>query len=58
MTTDTNKVLTGRRPLPPPRDTTSPDNSSVLLMSNNNTYIDFRTAYKHILIPSYYNEVI
>ena len=56
MTTDTNKVLTGRPP--PPRNTTSPDNSNVLLMSNNNTYIDIRTAYKHILIPSYYNEMI
>ena len=30
-----------------PRHTKSPDNSIVLLMFNNNTYIDFRTAYKH-----------
>ena len=25
----------------------------MLLMFNNNIYTDFRTAYKHILIPSY-----
>ena len=41
-----------------PRQTKDPDDSNVLLMFNNNTYIDFRTAYKHVLIPSYYNEVI
>ena len=27
-------------------------------MFNNNTYTDFRTAYKHILIPSYIIQVI
>ena len=37
----------------PPRQTKSPDNSNVLHMFNKNTYTDFRTAYKHVLIPSY-----
>ena len=27
-------------------------------MINNNTYTDFKTAYKHILIPSYIIHVI
>ena len=35
----------------PPRQTKSPDNS-VLHMFKNNTYSDFRPAYKNILIPS------
>ena len=30
-----------------------PDNSNMLHMFNNNIFTDFRTAYKHILIPSY-----
>ena len=38
--------------------TKSPDNSNVLHMFNNNTYTDFRTAYKHVLIPSYVIQVI
>ena len=37
----------------PPRQTKSPDNFKVLHMFNNNTNTDFRTAYKHVLIPSY-----
>ena len=35
------------------RQTKSPNNSNVLHMFNNNTYTDFRTAYRHVLIPSY-----
>ena len=42
----------------PPRHTKSTDNSSVLHMFHNNTYTDFRTAYKHVLIPSYVIQVI
>ena len=42
----------------PPRQTKSPDNSYVLHTFNNNTYTDFRTAYKHVLIPSYIIQVI
>ena len=42
----------------PPRKTKDPDNSSVLYMFNNNTYPDFGTAYKHVLIPSYVIQVI
>ena len=42
----------------PPRQTKSPDNSNILHMFNNNTYTDFRTEYKHILIPSYITQVI
>ena len=41
--------------LSPPRQTKSPDNSNVLHVFNNNTYTNFRNAYKHILIPSYIN---
>ena len=37
----------------PPMQAKRPDNSNMLLMFNNNIYVDFRTAYKHILIPSY-----
>ena len=36
----------------------SPDNSHLLLMFNNNTHIDFRTAWKYVLIPSYFIQVI
>ena len=36
-----------------PRQTKSPDNSNILCMFNNNIDSDFKTAYKHILIPSY-----
>ena len=35
------------------RQTKSPNNSNVLHMFNNNTYTDFRTAYRHVLIPNY-----
>ena len=38
--------------------TKSPNNSNVLHMFNNNTLIDFRTAYKHVLNPSYVIQVI
>ena len=31
---------------------------NLLLNFNNNTYTDFKTAYKHILIPSYVIQVI
>ena len=41
----------------PPRQTGIPDNSNVLYMFNNNTYTDFRTAYKHVLIPNYFSQV-
>ena len=34
------------------------NNSNVLLMFDNNSYIDFRTACKHVLIPSYFIQVI
>ena len=30
----------------------------MLHMFHNNTYTDFRTAYKHVLIPSYFIQVI
>ena len=36
-----------------PRQTKSSDNPNVSHMFNNNTNTDFKTAYKHILIPSY-----
>ena len=36
----------------PSRQTESPDNS-MLHMFHNNTYTDFRTAYKQVIIPSY-----
>ena len=42
----------------PPRQTKSPNNSNVLHMFINNTYTDFRTAYEHVLIPSYVIQVI
>ena len=31
----------------------SPDNFKVLHMFTSNTYTNFRTAYKHLLIPGY-----
>ena len=40
------------------RQMKSPDNSHLLLMFNNNTHVDFRTAWKHVLIPSYFIQVI
>ena len=43
---------------PTPRQTKPPDNSNVLHTFNNNTYADFRTAYKHVLIHSYVIQVI
>ena len=42
----------------PSRQTKNPDNSNVLYMFNNNTYIDFRTACNHVLIPSCVIQVI
>ena len=33
-----------------PRQTKNPDNSNMLHMFYNNTYTDFRTAYKYVLI--------
>ena len=36
----------------------SPGNSNMLHIFNNNTYTDFRTANKHVLIPSYVIQVI
>ena len=41
-----------------PRQTKSLDNSNLLLTFNNNTYIDFRKACKHVLIPTYFIPVI
>ena len=41
-----------------PRLTKSLDNSNILHIFNNNTYTDFRTGYKYILIPSYIIQVI
>ena len=31
----------------------SPDSSNMLHVFNNETYTDFRTANKHVLIPNY-----
>ena len=42
----------------PSRQAKIPDNCNVLYMFNNNTYTDFRTAYKHVLIPSYVIQMI
>ena len=36
-----------------PTQKKSPDKSNVLHMFNKNPYIDFRTAYIHLSIPSY-----
>ena len=44
--------------LSPHRETKRLDNSNILRMFNNNTYTDFRAAYKHILIRSYVIQVI
>ena len=41
-----------------PRQTKIPDKCNVLHMFNNNNYTDFRTTYKHVLIPSYVIQVI
>ena len=41
-----------------PRKTKSPDNSNMLYVFHNDTYTDFRTANKRILIPSYVIRVI
>ena len=35
-----------------PRQTTKPDNPNILHVLNCNIYTDFRTACKHVLIPS------
>ena len=37
--------------------TTSPDNSHMLQMVNNNFYTNFRTVYKHLLIPIYLGDL-
>ena len=42
----------------PPRLTKEPANSKMFFMFNDNIYAEFRTAYKHILIPSYVIRVI
>ena len=36
-----------------PGQTKNPDNSNMLHMFNNNTFTDFTTPYKHVLILSY-----
>ena len=41
-----------------PQADKEPGNSNVFLMFNNNTSIDFRTVAKHVLIPSYFIQVI
>ena len=41
-----------------PRQTKSLHSSNLLLTFNNNTYIDFRKACKHVLIPTYFIPVI
>ena len=40
-----------------PKAGKSPVNSNLFLMFSNNTYIDLRTASKHVLIPSYFIQV-
>ena len=42
----------GTEKLSPSRLTKRPDNSNMLNMFNNNTCTVFRTAYKHVVIPS------
>ena len=42
------KILTS-----PPSQTKSLDNSNTLIMFNNNTYTNFKTAYKYMLILSW-----
>ena len=42
----------------PPRQTNSSDNSNMLHRLNSNTYTDFGTAHKHVLILSYIIRVI
>ena len=42
----------------PHKHTKQPDNYNVLPMFNNKTYTDFKTAYKHVLIPNYVVQVI
>ena len=44
--------------IPPSRQKKSPDNWNMLHMFNNNTYLDFRIANKHVLVPIYVNRVI
>ena len=36
-----------------PRQTINPNNSNILQKFNNKAYTDFRTANKHVLIPSH-----
>ena len=38
-----------------PRQRKSPDNTNTFQKSDNNIDTDFRTAYKHLLIPSCYS---
>ena len=42
----------------PPQGDKSSDNSHMLHMFDNNAYADFRTANKHVLIPSYAIQMI
>ena len=42
----------------PPQGDKSSDNSHMLQMFDNNAYADFRTANKHVLIPSYAIQMI
>ena len=42
----------------PPRQAENPDTSSMLYIFSNNTFTDFRAAYKHVLIPSYVIQLI
>ena len=42
----------------PPRQAENPDTSSMLYIFSNDTFTDFRAAYKHVLIPSYVIQLI
>ena len=41
-----------------PKQAENPDNSSMSYIFNNNTFTDFRAAYKHVLITNYLIQVI
>ena len=51
-------IFSVRSGIEKPRQTASPDKLNMLHMFNNNNYTDFRTAYKHVLIPNYVIQVI
>ena len=53
-------VLPGtEKPIKSSKKTNSHDNSNLWHMFNNTTYTDFRTTYKHVLIPGcYLNDLI